>query len=134
MLPERAQLAVLLAHLHPRAGRKNRQPLSKMYVKSGTKLNDDCITIIREELNIREVVFTDDAGEFISYSFKPQLKTIGPKYGKMLGEIREALNTADGSKTMAELKSNGYITLNLSGGEIRLYEGSKLIGTGFFVG
>ncbi len=118
------------------SNRKNRQPLAKMYVKSGIKLNDDCITIIREELNIRELIFTDDAGDFISYSFKPQLKTIGPKYGKMLGEIREALNTADGAKTMAELKSDGFISLNLSGGEIRLYEVDLLIDTvqkeGFF--
>ena len=69
---------------------KNRQPLGKMFV-GAAKLDDYYGDIIREELNVKELEFVEDASGFISYSFKPQLKTLGPKYGKQLGEIREKL-------------------------------------------
>ncbi len=118
------------------SNRKNRQPLAKMFVKTNTSLNDDCTEIVREELNIKNVEFTDDVDGFVSYSFKPQLKTIGPKYGKVLGEIRDALTNIDGTAAMAELKERQAVTLNLSCGEVRLYEEDLLIDTvqmeGFF--
>ncbi|MBQ2444065.1 MAG: isoleucine--tRNA ligase [Clostridia bacterium] len=106
---------------------KNRQPLSKMYVKAEKVLDKFYVEIIRDELNIKQVEFTQDVSGFVSYSFKPQLKTLGPKYGKLLGEIRNQLSTIDGAKANAELKSTGELTLNLSVGEVKLSEEDLLI-------
>ncbi|MEE0858340.1 MAG: isoleucine--tRNA ligase [Acutalibacteraceae bacterium] len=106
---------------------KNRQPLGKMYVKAEKALDDFYIDIIEDELNIKEVIFTDDVSGFVSYSFKPQLKTLGPKYGKLLGEIRNALATVDGAKAKAELNETGVMTLTLSTGDIQLTEEDLLI-------
>lgn len=109
------------------SNRKNRQPLSVMYVKSDNKLEDSYIRIVTDELNIKSLEFIDDASQFISYSFKPQLKTIGPKFGKVLGEIKTALAEIDGSLAKKSLDSDGCIKLNLSIGEISLYEEDLLI-------
>ncbi len=109
------------------SNRKNRQPLAKMYVKSDVELTDYFTEIIREELNIKDIEFTNDVSGFISYSFKPQLKTLGPKYGKNLGEIRNLLADIDGSKAKAELDETGFLTLNISCGEIKLEEADLLI-------
>ena len=106
---------------------KNRQPLSKMYVKAEKVLDKFYVEIIRDELNIKQVEFTQDVSGFVSYSFKPQLKTLGPKYGKLLGEIRNQLSSIDGAKANAELKSKGELTLNLSVGEVKLSEEDLLI-------
>lgn len=106
---------------------KNRQPLSKMYVKAERTLDKFYVEIIRDELNIKQVEFTQDVSGFVSYSFKPQLKTLGPKYGKLLGEIRNQLSSIDGAKANAELKATGELTLNLSVGEIKLSEEDLLI-------
>lgn len=106
---------------------KNRQPLSKMYVKAERTLDKFYVEIIRDELNIKQVEFTQDVSGFVSYSFKPQLKTLGPKYGKLLGEIRNQLSAIDGAKANAELKATGELTLNLSVGEIKLSEEDLLI-------
>jgi isoleucyl-tRNA synthetase len=94
---------------------KNRQPLQKMFVKAPAKLQDFYIDIIKEELNIKEVIFTDDVSEFTTYAFKPQLKTVGPKYGKHLGEIQKLLATLDGNQAMNALKTTGHINLATPG-------------------
>lgn len=106
---------------------KNRQPLATMYVKAEEALSEFYKEIIEEELNIKAVVFTDDVSMFTSYSFKPQLKTLGPKYGKQLGEIRTALAELDGSAAKKELDANGALKLTLSIGEISLTAEDLLI-------
>ena len=106
---------------------KNRQPLGKMSVKAENSLDKFYTEIIEDELNIKSVEFTDDVSGFVSYSFKPQLKTLGPKYGKQLGEIRTALAEIDGAKAKAELNETGTMTLTLSTGDIKLAEEDLLI-------
>ncbi len=106
---------------------KNRQPLSVMYVCADHVLDSFYTDIIRDELNVKEVVFTQDASSYIDYKFKPQLKTLGPKYGKNLGEIREQLTTLDGHKAMAELDATGFMKMNISTGEITLSKEDLLI-------
>ena len=108
---------------------KNRQPLSVMYVNTEKVLENAYIEIIEDELNIKSVEFTDKTDSFISYKFKPQLKTVGPKYGKQLGEIRNALAELDGNSAKSELDKNGSITLSLSGGEVVLESDDLLIET-----
>ncbi len=93
---------------------KNRQPIGTMFVKSHTELNDFFKAIIAEELNVKNVEFKDDVENFTSYSFKPQLRTLGPKYGKFIGEIRNALAEIDGNSAMNELNANGVLKLQLS--------------------
>ena len=95
---------------------KTRQPLARLYLKGDKPLPDFCRDIIAEELNVHEVVLTDDVSAFTSYAFKPQLKTVGPKYGRWLGEIKAALAAIDGQKAMAELNQTGSISLPLSDG------------------
>jgi len=118
------------------SNRKNRQPLAKMYVQAGHEPNDECIAIIRDELNLKAVEFTNDTAGFVSYKFKPQLKTLGPKYGKQLGAIREALANLDGSAAKAELDEKGALTLMIDGADIVLAPEDLLIETeqkeGFF--
>ena len=108
---------------------KNRQPIAKMYVKADYELSEFYVTIIEDELNVKSVEFTDNIENFISYTFKPQLKTVGPKYGKLLGGIRQALSTLDGNKAMAELRSSGELKLDINGNEVVLSEGDLLIDT-----
>ena len=108
---------------------KNRQPLAVMYVKADKKMDDFYTAIIADELNVKEVKFADDVESFISYSFKPQLRTVGPKYGKLLGGIRQALNDIDGSKAMKELKESGILKLDINGSEVTLAEEDLLIET-----
>ena len=108
------------------SSRKNRQPLAAMYVKADGGVDELYASIIRDELNIKEVKFTDEVDNFVSYSFKPQLKTLGPKYGKQLGEIRNCLAELD-SSAKADLDANGCIKLNISIGEIELTAEDLLI-------
>ena len=108
------------------SNRKNRQPLAVMYVKSEDEVEEFYADIIRDELNIKNVKFTDEVDNFVSYSFKPQLKTLGPKYGKQLGEIRNALSELD-SSAKARLDADGCIKLNISIGEIELTAEDLLI-------
>ena len=109
------------------SARKNRQPLSVMYVKTEGQVEEFSAEIIRDELNIKKVSFTDEVDNFVTYNFKPQLKTLGPKYGKQLGEIRNALSELDGSAAKAQLDQNGDIKLNISIGEIALTAEDLLI-------
>ena len=106
---------------------KNRQPIGTMYVKSEFQLSEFYKEIIKDELNIKEVVFKDDIADFISYSFKPQMRTVGPKYGKLLNKIKATLSELDGNKAMAELKSTGELKLDIDGQEIVLLEEDLLI-------
>ena len=92
---------------------KNRQPVAKMYVKAEKTPADSFISIIAEELNVKCVEFTDNVREFTTYSFKPQLRTVGPKYGKYLGAIRNALGAVDGNAAMDEIEANGCLKLEL---------------------
>ena len=106
---------------------KNRQPIGRMYVKADFELDGFFRTIIEEELNVREVVFSDSVRDYTTYTFKPQLKTVGPKYGKQLGEIRPALAGLDGNAAMDELDAKGSLTLALAGGEVVLTREDLLI-------
>ena len=106
---------------------KNRQPVAKMFVKAPQELAEYFVDIIRDELNVKSVEFTADVSGFISYNFKPQLKTVGPKYGKLLGKIRQALPALDGNAAMNELKTKGAVTLNFDGAEVVLAEEDLLI-------
>lgn len=106
---------------------KNRQPIRTMYVKSEFQLSEFYKEIIEDELNVKEVVFKDDIADFISYSFKPQMRTVGPKYGKLLNKIKTVLSELDGNKAMAELKSTGELKLDIDGQEIVLLEEDLLI-------
>ena len=107
---------------------KNRQPLNTMYVQASKKLDESYIEIIRDELNIKNVDFDSDAESLVSYTFKPQLKTLGPKYGKMLGEIRNALAELP-SSAKKTLDTDGKLVLSLSGGDIELAVEDVLIDT-----
>ena len=108
---------------------KNRQPIANMFVKAPKELPEYFADIIRDELNSKKVTFTQDVKDFTSYSFKPQLKTVGPKYGKLLGGIKQALSALDGNQAMDELKDKGSLTLDINGSEVVLYETDLLIDT-----
>jgi isoleucyl-tRNA synthetase len=108
---------------------KNRQPIGKMYVKTDFELPELFVDIIEEELNVKAVEFTGDVKGFTSYSFKPQLKTVGPKYGKQLGDIRNALATLDGNAAMDTLESEGALKFNFNGVEVVLTKEDLLIST-----
>ncbi|MBE5906123.1 MAG: isoleucine--tRNA ligase [Lachnospiraceae bacterium] len=104
---------------------KNRQPIGNMFVKAANTLNEFYVDIIAEELNVKNVEFKEDVSAFTDYTFKPQLKTVGPKYGKMLGNIQKELKEINGNEAMAELKREGVLTL--CGGEVKLAEEDLLI-------
>ena len=106
---------------------KNRQPLANITVVTDKVLGKQYTDIIRDELNVKEVIFTDSANGLVSYSFKPQLKTLGPKYGKQLGEIRTLLASLDGAAAKKELDEKGFITLALSTGNAELTADDLLI-------
>ena len=108
---------------------KNRQPIAKMFVKASYELSDFYTTIIAEELNVKKVEFTDNIENFISYNFKPQLKTVGPKYGKLLNGIRQALTELDGNQAMSQLRAEGELKLDINGNEVVLSESDLLIET-----
>ena len=106
---------------------KNRQPIGTMYVKAAKELTEDEKAIVKDELNIKNVVFTEDIASFSSYTFKPQLRTVGPKYGKQLGGIKAYLSSVDGNAAMAELKEKGALTFDVNGTEVSLAEEDLLI-------
>ena len=108
---------------------KNRQPIGQMFVKADHTLSEYFADIVKDELNVKKVNFTDDVRSFTSYTFKPQLKTVGPKYGKLLGGIRQALGSLDGNAAMDELKQNGALKLDINGSEVVLTEEDLLIET-----
>ena len=109
------------------SGIKNRQPIARMMVKAPYEIPEFYQEIITEELNIKKVEMTDDADIFISYTFKPQLKTVGPKFGKLVGGIRKALTEIDGSAAMKELNEEGTLTLDINGVSVVLSRDDLLI-------
>lgn len=106
---------------------KNRQPLAAMYVKLDGTLDAFYTDIIRDELNVKKVVFTNEVDDLVTYQFKPQLKTVGPKFGKQLSEIRTALSELDGSAAKKQLDKNGALTLPLPSGDVTLTAEDLLI-------
>ena len=96
---------------------KNRQPIGKMYVKAESELSDFYKDIIADELNVKEVVFTDDVADFTSYSFKPQLRTLGRRFGSKINALKEVLAGLNGNETMAQLNEKGEITVTVDGTE-----------------
>jgi len=106
---------------------KNRQPLPTMFVKAEGDLDEQFAAIIRDELNVKEVQLVDDVSAFTTYEFKPQLRTVGPKYGKQLNQIREALANIDGNHAMEELKNQGHLSFDFDGVEVSLTEEDLLI-------
>ena len=106
---------------------KNRQPISRMYIKADFTLDSFYTDIIKDELNVKEVVFTDDVRDFTSYTFKPQLRTVGPKYGKQLGGIQKTLAALDGNAAMDELNANGKLTFMVGDVTVELTKDDLLI-------
>ena len=127
-MDEVLKVVVLGRSAREASGRKNRQPLSMLYVKAPEELGSFYQDIIRDELNVKALEFTDDAERFVNYLFKPQLKTVGPKYGKHLNAIKEHLKALDGQKAMAELNANGSLGFTLPDGtEVSLCREDLLI-------
>ncbi len=106
---------------------KNRQPISRMYIKSDFTLSEFYQEIIEDELNVKEVVFTDDVRDFTSYTFKPQLRTVGPKYGKQLGGIQKHLAALDGNAAMDQLNADGALKFDVDGVAVELTKDDLLI-------
>ena len=106
---------------------KNRQPISRMYIKADFTLSEFYQEIIEDELNVKEVVFTDDVRDFTSYTFKPQLRTVGPKYGKQLGGIQKHLAALDGNAAMDELNADGALKFEVDGVAVELTKDDLLI-------
>ena len=128
-MKELLEIVVLGRACRNTANIKNRQPIGTMYVKAEKKMGEFYTDIIADELNVKEVKFADDVESFISYSFKPQLRTVGPKYGKLLGGIKQALTDIDGTAAMKELRGNGVLKLDINGNDVELTEEDLLIET-----
>jgi len=111
------------------AALKNRQPLSTMYVSGVSHFDEADVEIIRGELNVKDVVISDDTAQFVTYTFKPQLRTMGPRFGKRLGEVRNLLSALDGSAAKAELDANGFFTLHMADGDEKLTADDVLMET-----
>ena len=106
---------------------KNRQPIGKMFVKAPFTLPEFYEEIVEDELNVKKAVFTDDVREFTTYTFKPQMRTVGPKYGKLLGQIKAALSGLDGNAAMDELNEKGFLSMSIGGTEVTLGKEDLLI-------
>ena len=128
-MKELLEIVVLGRACRNTANIKNRQPIGTMYVKAEKKMSEFYTDIIADELNVKEVKFADDIESFISYSFKPQRRTVGPKYGKLLGGIRQALTDINGTAAMNELRTNGVLKLDINGNDVELTEEDLLIET-----
>ena len=128
-MEELLEIVVLGRACRNTANIKNRQPIGTMYVKAEKAMDKFYTDIIADELNVKEVKFADDVESFISYSFKPQLRTVGPKYGKLLNGIRNALSEIDGTAAMKELRDNGVLVLDIDGNRVELAEEDLLIET-----
>jgi len=125
---ERVLSAVVLGRAcRNEANVKNRQPISKMYIKADFTLDAFYTDIIKDELNVKEVEFTEDVRDFTSYTFKPQLRTVGPKYGKQLGGIQKELAGLDGNAAMDELNTKGLLVFDVAGVTVELTKEDLLI-------
>lgn len=105
---------------------KNRQPVGHMYVKAEF-LPEFYQKIILDELNVKNMEFVTDVREFTSYTFKPQLKTVGPKYGKQLGNIKKVLSELDGNRAMDMLGEQGALSFEFDGNYVELTKEDLLI-------
>ena len=128
-MEELLKIVVLGRAARNTANIKNRQPIGTMYIKADKEMGQFYTDIIADELNVKEVKFANDVESFISYSFKPQLRTVGPKYGKLLNGIRTALAEINGTEAMNELRSTGLLTLDINGNKVELFEEDLLIET-----
>ena len=128
-MEELLKIVVLGRAARNTANIKNRQPIGTMYIKADKEMGQFYTDIIADELNVKEVKFANDVESFISYSFKPQLRTVGPKYGKLLNSIRTALAEINGTEAMNELRSTGLLTLDINGNKVELSEEDLLIET-----
>lgn len=108
---------------------KNRQPLAKLFVQSANPVNEAYKDIILEELNIKDVEFTEDASGFITYNFKPQMRTMGPKYGKLMRPIFDEVAKLDGAEVMAQLNSGEPLKLTVDGTNVEINKEDVLIET-----
>ena len=126
-MDELLQIVVLGRAARNAANIKNRQPIGKMYVKAEGELSDFYKEIIADELNVKEVVFTDDVRDFTSYSFKPQLRTLGKRFGSRLGALKEVLSGLDGNQTMDALNQDGKVTIIVGGAEEVLEKDDLLV-------
>ena len=106
---------------------KNRQPIGKMFVKADAALSQFYLDIIKDELNVKEAELTEDVSALTTYSFKPQLKTLGRRFGKNINAVREILAGLDGQAAMAELKEKGTLTIQVEGVDEALAEEDLLI-------
>ncbi len=128
-MEEILELVVMGRAARNTANIKNRQPIQTMYVRSNIELSDSYTTIIKEELNVKEIVFKKDLSDFTNYTFKPQLKTVGPKYGKLLNGIKTHLSALDGRKAMEELTKEGSLSFDIDGQNVVLLREDLLIDT-----
>ena len=129
-MDEVLDIVVLGRAARNKANIKNRQPISDLYVVAQTRLDSFYTDIIRDELNVKNVEFRDSVEEFITYTFKPQLRTVGPKYGKQLNQIRTALAEINGAEAMKQLEDEGMLRFNFDGVDVELTRDDLLIDTG----
>ena len=106
---------------------KNRQPIGRMYIKADQALSDFYRDIIAEELNVKDVIYSEDVRDFTSYTFKPQLKTLGRRFGKRINALKELLAGLDGNRAMDEINEKGTLTVTLDGQEEVLGQDDLLI-------
>ncbi len=114
------EIVVLGRSARNAANIKNRQPIGNMFVKAESKLPDFFKEIVEDELNVKQVTFKDDMEEYLTYSFKPQFRTLGPKVGKAIGEIKAALGALNGSAAKSELEKTGVLKVSTKSGEFSL--------------
>ena len=114
------EIVVLGRAARNEANIKNRQPIGRMYVKAPVVLPDFYKEIVEEELNVKEVVFKDDMEAYLTYSFKPQFRVLGPKVGKKMGAIQKALKAVNGHKAKEELDTTGKLVVALPDGDVTL--------------
>ena len=123
------QIVILGRACRNAANIKNRQPIAKLYVQTANEIESVYRSIILDELNVKEIEITDNAGAFISYNFKPQLKTMGPKYGKLVRPIFENVNAMDGAAVMETLNSGGTLKLCVDGTDVEIGKDDVLVET-----
>jgi isoleucyl-tRNA synthetase len=115
-----------------RAGRntaniKNRQPIGKMFVKAAFELPEMFKDLVADELNVKDIIFTEDAKSFMQYKFKPQLRTLGPRYGKLVPQIAAVLNTLDGDEVMSRFQAGQTVAFEVEGTPVELAEADVLV-------
>ena len=129
MMGEVLNIVVMGRAARNEANIKNRQPIGRMFVKAAEELAPFFADIVKDELNVKSIEFTDDVRSFTSYSFKPQLRTVGPKFGKLLGGIRKFLSEVDGNSAMDDLNANGVLKFEVNGESVDLTAEDLLIET-----